>query len=123
MFENFFSHGSIIGALLLVYASNVAIEVATVSRRGPHIGPPVAHNTFGTLFVLCALPCAIWPAIYVGGFDGWLAGALSWVAFQSIGALVTILLKIKGPLLGLHVMVGYLCLTIGYWLTFTNFPW
>ena len=123
MFENFLNYGSVVGALCLVYASNVAIEVATVGSRGPHAGPAIAHNTFGTIFVFCALPCSLWPAIYVGGFDGWLAGVISWVVFQIIGAVATMVLKIKGPLLGLHVLIGILSLGVGYYLTLNNLPW
>lgn len=123
MFENFLSAGSIIGALCLVYASNVAIEVSAVGRRGPHVGPAIAHNTLGTLFVFCALPCIIWPAVYVGGFDGWLAGGISWIIFQIIGAAATMILRIKGPLLGLHMLLGIASLGAGYYLTFTNLPW
>jgi len=123
MFENFLNYGSVVGALCLVYASNVAIEVAIAGHRGPHIGPASAQNTLGTLFGFCALPCILWPAIYVGSFDGWLAGVISWIAFQIIGAIATLAFRIKGSLLSLHILTGIASLGVGYYLTLNNLPW
>lgn len=99
------------------------MEVASVSVRGQHIGPRIAHSALGTLFLICALPSSVWLAVYVGGFDGWLAGVVSWIGFQIIGAIATIVLRIKGPLLGLHVLLGIPSLIAGYFLTIASHPW
>jgi|JYMV01.1.fsa_nt_gi hypothetical protein len=125
MFENTIYYGSVIGVLCLSYSMNVAIEALRVSNsdHGRVFGPRIAHSGIASLFSIAALPCILWPALYVGMFDGWVAGIVAWIGLQVLGGLATIIFRIRGPLLGLHIVLGMFALPAGYFLTLSNPPW
>jgi hypothetical protein len=123
MFDNFLHSGSVFGLVALLYASIVGFETFNVKRRGPHVGPLIAHSPLGSLFVFFAHTGSLWMAVYVGSFDGWISGLVSWLGLQVIGAIGTIVLRVQGPLLGLHILLGIPSLIIGYTLTVSNHPW
>ncbi len=125
LFDNTLESGSLIGLLLLVYASNVGIEVGRIQKLDPSgvFSARLPHTALGTLFFFGALPCAIWPTIYVWGYDGWLAAVVAWLAFQLLGAWATIRLGIRGSFRALHLVLGLVGLPVGYYLTSTTAPW
>lgn len=125
LFQNTREFGSLIGLLLLVYATNIAIEVLRVQHLDPSgsLSARLPHTGLATLFSFASLPCILWPAIYVGGYDGWLAAVVAWLVFQVMGALATLWLGIRGTLLPLHLLHGLVALPVGYYLTLTTAPW
>lgn len=125
IFENTVAFGSILGVLLLGYCQNTAIEVLRLQHTDQNavMTARVLHGSVGTVFALAALPCIVWPAIYVALFDGVLAGLVAWVTLQLVGAFATMVLSIRGGLLPLHLLIGLVALPTGYYLTLTNAPW
>lgn len=83
----------------------------------------VLHSSAGTVFALAALPCVIWPALYVAMFDGVLVGLAAWLIFQVFGAIVAMVLSIRGGFLPLHLIIGLAELPLGYDLTLASAPW
>lgn len=124
MFEEFFHHGSVLSVLLMVYAGNVMMEALRRDRLDPHgiNSPMIIKHPVSALFMFASIPCAIWPAVYIGLYSGWVAGVVSWVVLQLAGALTTIALGIRGPLLGFHFIAGCIAYPIGYYLSFTALP-
>lgn len=125
IFENTLAFGSVLGILLFAYCQNIAIEVLRLQRADPHgvMTARVLHSSAGTVFALAALPCVIWPALYVALFDGVLAGLAVWLILQVFGAILTMVLGIRGDLLPIHLMIGLVALPVGYYLTLTQAPW
>lgn len=124
MFENFLANGSKLSVILMVYSCNVMIEALKrdkFDRTGLHT-PPVIRTGWGNLSMIGSLPCALWPAIYIGLFEGWGAGIGAWVILQLIGAFLTIALKINGRLLGIHFVAASLAYPIGYYLSLEALP-
>lgn len=66
-----------------------------------------------------AIPCAIWPAIYIGLYDGWVAGISSWIILQIISAITVIVLGIRG-FIGYHFIVACIAYPIAYYLSIAN---
>lgn len=118
-------YGSVAGLLCLTYAMNVAIEVLR-TQNTPVLAatrPRLVSSAVGSLYWMLSLPCIVWPAIYIGLFDGWLQAVGAWLLLQVFGGLLTLRLGIGGPLLSFHVIGGFIALATGYWLTFTHSPW
>lgn len=124
MFQEFFHTGSIAAVLLMVYACNVMIEALRRDRIDPSgfSSPLIIKHPISALFMFASIPCAIWPAIYIGLFSGWVAGIISWFVLQVVGAFATIVLGIRGPALGLHFIGACIAFPVGYYLSVTTLP-
>jgi len=124
MFEEFLSHGSVVSVLLMVYAGNVMMEALRRDRLDPHgiNSPMIIKHPISALFMFASIPCAIWPAIYVGLYSGWVAGIIAWFVLQIVGAFATIALGIRGPALGFHFIAGCIAFPIGYYLSVSALP-
>lgn len=124
MVDTFLANGSKLSVILMVYSCNVMIEALRrdkLDRTGMHT-PRVIRSVWGRLAAIGSIPCAIWPAVYIGLFDGWVAGIGAWVVLQVIGAVLTIILKINSPLLGLHFIAASFAYPAGYYLSLAALP-
>ena len=72
------------------------------------------------VFMFASVPCAVWPAVYVGLYSGWVAGIISWFALQGVGAVGTFLLGIRGPALGFHFIAACIAFPVGYYLSISS---
>lgn len=124
MFKEFLSQGSIVSVLLMVYAGNVMMEALRRDRLDPQgiNSPLIIKHPVSALFIFASIPCAIWPAIYVGLYSGWVAGIVSWFVLQIVGAIATVVLGIRGPALGFHFIAGCIAFPIGYYLSLSGLP-
>lgn len=122
MFEKFLEYGSIFSVVLMTYAGNVMMEALRMDRFYKFQAPPIITTSLAAVFMILSIPCAIWPAIYIGLFSGFAAGAIGWVALQVAGAIATIILGIRGPLLGIHFLLACIAFPIGYYLSLANLP-
>ncbi len=124
MFGHFFDQGSVASVVLMVYACNVMMECLRLDRLDPSgvNSPLILKRSLSTIFMVGSIPCAIWPAIYIGIFEGWVAGILSWVILQVIGGLGTIILRIRGPAIAFHFIAACVAYPIGYFLSLSNLP-
>jgi hypothetical protein len=122
MFNHFFQEGSIVSVVLMAYAGNVMMEALRRERADPHglHSPMIIKHSISTVLMVGALPCAIWPAIYVGLFDGWVAGVLAWIILQMLGAIGTLILGIRTRLLGFHFIAACVAYPVGYYLSISN---
>ena len=124
MFEEFLNHGSVLSVLLMVYAGNVMMEALRRNRLDPRgvNSPLIIKHPVSAIFMFSSIPCAIWPAIYIGLYSGWIAGIISWIALQIAGAFATIALGIRGQALGFHFIAACIAFPIGYYLSFAALP-
>ena len=124
MFEQFLSQGNIIAVILMIYSGNVMIEALRREKfdSSGMYTPPIIKHPLSSLFMFCAIPCAIWPAVYIGMFDGLVPGIVAWIGLQIAGAIGTITLGVRGPALGFHFLTACVAYPIGYYLSLTNLP-
>lgn len=121
MFDQFLSHGSLLSVAIMGYTNSVMIHVARLNRidpQGLYLAPLILQHPIAELFFIAAIPCIIWPSIYIGLYDGWIAGILSWFILQ-IG-LAVILPLIKGFLIGIHFIVACMFYPFGYYLSISS---
>lgn len=122
MFEEFLNNGSLSAVLLMTYAGNVMMEALRRDRLD-HYGissPLIIKHPVSALFMMASVPCAIWPAIYIGLYSGWVAGIISWFILQILGAIATILLGMRGPALGFHFIAACIAFPTGYYLSIST---
>lgn len=122
MFDDFIENGSILAVALLVYTCNVMIEAMTRAHRDPYgvNSPTIIRGTFSSIVMIVSLPCAVWPAIYIGIWSGWVAGLVSWIGLQLIGAMGTMVLGIRGPALGIHFVLACVAYPVGMYLSISS---
>lgn len=122
MFGHFFQQGSVISIILMVYAGNVMMECLRLDRVDPHgvNSPLILKHSLSSIFMFGSIPCAVWPAIYIDLFEGWIAGILAWVMLQILGAAGTIILRIMGPAIAFHFIAACIVYPIGYYLSISN---
>ncbi|WP_107782986.1 hypothetical protein [Nitrosomonas nitrosa] len=121
MFDQFLLQGSFLSVAIMVYTNSVMFHVATLNRIDPHglyFAPLIFRHPIAVLFFFAAIPCAIWPSIYIGLYDGWIAGLFSWFILQ-IG-LAVILPLIRGFLIGIHFIVACMLYPFGYYLSISS---
>ena len=125
MFENTFSQGSIIGLFLLAYSVQVGFEIMRLSQSPNALvfAPRIALSSMASVLAMACIPALFWPIVYVAMFDGLLAGALFWILLQVGGGLATVILRIRGELIGIHVLALIVALPVGYVLTWIYRPW
>ncbi|PSU42621.1 hypothetical protein C9J12_28750 [Photobacterium frigidiphilum] len=122
MFNEFMHQGSIFAVILMVYAGNVMMEAVRRDRLDPHgiNSPLIIKHPISALFMFASIPCSVLPAIYIGSYSGWVAGIVSWLVLQIGGAVITIVLRVRGPLLGLHFIFACIAFPIGYFLSLSD---
>lgn len=124
MFDQFLSQGSILSIIFMVYACNVMIEAIRIDRLDPHglyIAPGVLSHPMSGIFIFAAVPCIIWPGVYIGLYDGWVAGSVAWFILQIVGAVMTIILGIRRcELIGTHFTLACVVFPIGYYLSISS---
>lgn len=119
MFEQFLSHGNILSVVLMVYACNVMLEVIRFDRIDPY--DSILSSSIAIMFMVAAVPCAIWPAIYIGLYDGWISGIVGWFILQFAGAIMTIVLGMRNYLLiRMHFVFACIAYPIGYYLSYSS---
>lgn len=122
MFDNFLAHGSILSVILMVYASDVmaeSVRLINLDRIGLDT-PFLLRHPVAELFMFGSIPTAIWPSIYIGLYDGWVAGIISWVVLQLGSAWATVALRIRGSALAHHFIVACIAYPIGYYLSIVS---
>lgn len=122
MFDNVVEQGTVVGILLLAYAMNVGMEVLRTQLNDPHqlMSAGLVHTPLATYFSYAALPCIVWPALYVGLMDGWISAIVSWLLLQGLGAIAVVKLGIRGRQQAIHLILGCVALPIGYYLTISS---
>ncbi|MCF4098193.1 hypothetical protein [Maritalea mediterranea] len=124
MFDSFFNHGNIVSVVLMVYAANVMIESLRIDQAdiSGSYTPLIIRSSIGSILAVGAIPCAIWPAIYVALYSGWVAGIVFWLLAQLFGFAIVLALRVRGPLIGIHFIIASIAYPIGYYLSITNLP-
>lgn len=125
MFEQFLLQGSIFSVALMVYACNVMLEAARLNKidpRGILYAPKIIVHPLSGLIMFAAIPCILWPAIYIGLYDGWIAGIVAWFILQVIGVIMYFILGIRySELIGIHFILACIAFPIGYYLSVSSF--
>lgn len=124
MFDSFLAQGQVLSVVLMIYSANVMIEALRIDKmdRSGIYTPGIIRSSVGTLLAIGAIPCAVWPAVYVALFSGWLAGLIFWLVAQVLGFAIVALLRIRGPLIGIHFIIASVAYPIGYFLSITTLP-
>jgi len=124
LFNDLISQGSVLAVVLMMYAYGVVFVVGEIYLRDKAgvFTPGVVRSGFGTLIVIAALPTAIWPAIYVGLWDGFVSGVVTFGGQMILAPLVAKLAGVTGALMGVHFYGAAIALGFGYWLSFTHLP-
>ena len=122
MFANFLNHGSLVAVLLMGFSSSVMLDAGLQEKKDPHglHTPRIIRSSIGSLLVFGSVPCIFWPAIYVGLFDGVIAGIASWVLLQVFCAIF--FGQLNSRLLGVNFMLASIAYPIGYYLSYINLP-
>lgn len=81
----------------MAYAGNAMMEALRRDRVDPYgiDSPIIIKYSISALLMFGVIPCAIWPVIYVGLYDGWIA-AVVWLILQVLGTIGAIVLGIRG---------------------------
>jgi hypothetical protein len=118
MFEKFLAQGNILAIVLMVYANGTMMEALKIDRADPYAlnSPRILKNPLAHIFIFFAIPCAIWPAIYIGLYDGWLAGIAAWFVLQIISAIAVMVFGIRG-FIGYHFIAACIAYPIAYYLS------
>ncbi|EOV0146858.1 hypothetical protein JKP23_21460 [Vibrio vulnificus] len=122
MFEEFLANGNLLSIALMVYVGNVMMEALRRDRLDPHgiNTPHIIKSPVSALIMVASIPCAILPAIYIGTYSGWVAGLIAWVVLQVAGGVLSIVLGIRGALIGFHFILATIALPIGYFLCLSD---
>lgn len=121
MFDQFLLQGSLLAVAIMGYTNSVMFHVARLNRIDPYglyFAPSILQHPISDLFFIAAIPCAIWPSIYIGLYDGWIAGIFSWFILQ-VGIAI-ILPIIRGMAIGLHFILACTLYPIGYYLSISS---
>ena len=72
VFDRFLLQGSILSVVLMVYAGNVMIEALRIDKF-THMGlcysPRILSHPISAISMISAVPCSVWPAVYIGLYD------------------------------------------------------
>lgn len=125
MFDDTITRGSVLGIALMIYTYGVMFNIGQVYVRDPAgvMTPNIVRSSLGTLAIVAAVPTIIWPAIYVGLFDGIWAGVVTFLLTTIGGTVAAKLLGVtawRGVLMGIHFILAAVAMVAGYWLSFTN---
>ena len=115
------SNGSIFALILLMYGASVGMESFRVATYSPASRTSVMAHWSHPIYCFASIVGTTWAAIYIGSYSGVMAGLIAWFGLQIVSAVLS-LFFLRGPMLGLHLMVGYLALSIGYGLSFATLP-
>lgn len=123
MFNDFLAHGNLVSVLLMLYASGTMVEVLRIDRADPYslYSPRILKHPLSSILMFLAAPCAFWPAIYIGLYEGWLAGIAAWFVLQISTAIGSKVLGIR-HLLTFHFIAACIAYPAGYYLSITNLP-
>lgn len=126
MYDNFIENGSILAVVLMVFTCHVMLEVGLIEAKGGAHAlnelPGIVRSSLGSLLVVAAMPTAFWPAIYIGLFEGVVAGVIAWLVFQPVGLILVRILRVKGPAIGLWFVAASIAMVAGYVLSFMALP-
>lgn len=122
MFTDFVQEGSLTGVGMMV----ICLPIMMASTRLVHptavLAPRIMQGPIASLFLFCAIPLPIWPAIYIGLFEGFITGLISWGLIQASAVVLHFLLRLPGPWIGLYFAAACIIYPIGYVLTLTSLP-
>ena len=116
MFNEFLAEGSLLALGLMVYAYAVMMEANRVTND-PLDMPRAMRHPLAQLSFMGATPLIIWPAVYVGIFDGWLAGFAAWILTQIALVVITLVTGIRSVWFGAHFIAASIAYPIGYGLS------
>lgn len=124
MFDNFFEGGSVLAVIFMVYAQSVMMEVLRFKNKDGlgFNGPRIFYSRFGFVAPLLAMPCALWPSIYIGLFDGLWSGFVAWLALQLVSVVMTQVLMIRSNFIGFHLIIASILMGLGYTLSLLIYP-
>lgn len=120
MYQDFLSNGSVLAILLMTYSGFVMRESIKREKLDPFNCPKIIKHPLSSVLMFLSIPCAIWPAIYIGMYLGWLVGIISWVVLQILGAFIIVLLAIREPYLGFHFIAASVLFPLGYYLSIST---
>lgn len=86
LFDNFLANGSLWAVVLMCYASSVCHDIIKINKDDvlAASAPTLFSSPLASLFVLLNIPCIIWPPIYIGYYDGWVAGIVAYVLLHIV---------------------------------------
>jgi hypothetical protein len=119
--EPLITQGSLIGLILLLYATCVSAMCSNKARHSPYELSVIERSPLNTLVALASIPMGIWTLIYTIGHLGIIKGITVWVV---TGILTTIAIKITGfsSIPGLHLIAASISIIIGTILTIRTHP-
>lgn len=89
MFDNIIANGSPISLILMVFSSGVLYDVIMiVNSHRASLHPQIYRTPVSTVLLFLGVGCFFWPAIYVGIYEGILAGVIFWISQQLIGQII-----------------------------------
>ena len=114
MFEELMAEGSVVAVVLMAYAFAVMLEANRITND-PLDMPRAMRHPLAQIAFMGATPLTVWPAIYVGLFEGWLIGTLTFLILIPIAVVIfTTVLRIRGMIFGFHFMAASVLYPIGY---------
>lgn len=86
LFNNFLADGSLWAVLLMTYASSVCHDIIKISKDDALAAeaPKLFSSPLASLLILINIPGIILSAIYIGYYDGWLAGIAAYFLLQVV---------------------------------------
>jgi len=108
----------------MVYSGPIMFDALRRDRydHGLLNSPLVLNTWWASALMIGALPLAIWPAVYVGLFDGWKSGLVAWTFIQIFNTAFSVLLRMKNSIFPMNFIAAAVCMPLGYVLSFANLP-
>jgi len=116
MFDTFFANGSLIAFLLMTYGLAVMFTAIRMTDD-PLDTPRALRHPLAMIIMMISMPCAIWPAVYVGLFDGWIAGIVAMLILQIGAGLLRGIVNAGEMYFGVHFVAASIAVFVGYWLS------
>jgi len=122
-FSLFLENGSLLAVLLMTYTSSVVYDIIKVNKNEALAAkaPAAFKSTFAALFIFIAIPCIIWPPIYIATYDGWLAGLFAYALLQTFAFCLSRLLDFKSATTGFHLILAVIACFVGYYLSYMDY--
>jgi hypothetical protein len=122
LFDHFVANGSLCAVLLMTYASSVCYDLIKINKN-PAIAvktPSLLRSPLAAMFILLAIPCIIWPPIYIGSYDGWLAGIIAYVLLQIVNFSLSTLFNFKNATTTFYFWTAVISCLIAYYLSYMD---
>lgn len=86
LFNSFLTNGSLWAVLLMTYASSVCHDIIKISKDDDLAtkAPKLFSSSLASLLILINIPGLILSAVYIGYYNGWLAGVVAYFLLQIV---------------------------------------